>query len=149
MIEDRRMLCGMRRISLGALACGALLLGACSGKEPVTQEPAQEQQTAQPDKILVANLGGSVIQDLVISTNDGQVLWEGDLQGDQEMSFSFLPTVDGHFVVRYGAFTQNPKELHKGYFDTRGGLLHSFTFRQDGTLAQRTRRASAVSSEQK
>ncbi len=96
------------------------------------------------DKVLVANIGDKGIRDLIISTNEGQILWEGDLSASQQMSFSFTPPSDGHFVIKYGDQKSDSHELHKGYFTQRGGLLHSFTFDANG-LKQRTRRNTSVS----
>ncbi len=106
--------------------------------------PPVQEIVRKPDTILVANLGNTVVQNLVIATDDRQILWQGDLQTDQEMSFTFLPTDAGHFVVSYGNAAE---ELHKGYFGANSVLLHSFTFREDGSLAQRTRRDVMVSAQ--
>jgi hypothetical protein len=130
-----------QRTLFATIVLSALAFAACSKSSPQSIAPAYTPTT---DKVLVANVGQRGIKGLVIATNQGQVLWEGDLQAAQQMSFTFTPPSDGHFVVKYSGLTSTPQELHKGYFTTKGGLLHSFTFDAAG-LKQRTRRNTSTS----
>ncbi len=129
------------RSIFAAIVLSTLLFSACS---KTGQQSGKPVTTPVADKVLVANVSQKGIKDLTISTNQGQVLWEGDLAASQQMSFTFVPPSDGHFVVKYGGLTSTPQEVHKGYFTSKGGLLHSFTFDGSG-LKQRTRRNTSVS----
>ncbi len=122
----------MKRALSAVVVLSTLLCSACSAG-----------QTAQVnDKILLANAGSVKIKDVVIATNKGDILWQGDLLGSQQKFINFKPMESGHFVVRYQDTSSTDKELHKGYFTLEGGLVHSFTFASDGSLQQETLRSS-------